>query len=636
MIEGRVVSTCNLGPLIRADMAAADSLQQTGLIKWRGSCEILGLITPAMGSLVTFTYTVQGQAERSIPKRFRVLSSFADPLANNGQGQTTVQFGCYLTFMADAREPAELNVREDTTLGNDQQADSDFEAIGASISAAFIFAECASRIDVSYAGAALTSSFRRDAINLEQGYVNVMSDLLVSESLVGELDATEVLQIRSLDVDGGTGPVLNTTNLISIGPMGVGELPGEDVAVQYTGWTLNEPDPDEGLEDEDDDDMVGGIRQGWGYNETIGPSAVSYVQVGDTAIAFPYTPRSKTITQYRSLLIDGRVQAVVDFSETISTTTLAASAPEYFAAVFEATGTLPTDRPITTFERTSYTYYRDGAVRSVITTKSEDRALIAGRLNITLNYGSEVVGLPGGNMLSERTYTHNTYSRNGQCSVAREYRLWPFTQQGQQAAAASNSRLENASQAAQLITELLGSGIVSAGTTVTFSKGSGDENRVPSDIERQNINNQDGGAFIGNDDESDEESGGPLLSSQTKTVWVYGDVESIRRKTFTMPYAPDDFIGGTPGNYFKISSNAEEVARRYGRVQNRILYGARYGWQIQAAPYAMPSMTFDPVYVSLAGVVGQFRLNNLSYVIEPGEVVAGANALFWGAVGTAS
>jgi hypothetical protein len=115
---------------------------------------------------------------------------------------------------------------------------------------------------------------------------------------------------------------------------------------------------------------------------------------------------------------------------------------------------------------------------------------------------------------------------------------------------------------------------------------------------------------------------------------VYGDETSIRRKTFTIPYAPDDILTGTAGDYGRIESNAEEVARRYGRIQNRILYGARYGWQIQAAPYAMPAMTFDPVYVSLAGVVGQFRLNNLSYVLEPGEVVAGANALFWGAVGS--
>jgi hypothetical protein len=138
MIEGRATGTCSLGPLIRADVAASDSLQGTGLIKWRGSCELLGVFSPQMGAAVTFSYTIQGKATQSIPKKFRVLSSFADPLANNGRGQTTVELGCLLTYMEDAAEPAELNTRDDDELGNDTQADEDFDAIGASISAKYI------------------------------------------------------------------------------------------------------------------------------------------------------------------------------------------------------------------------------------------------------------------------------------------------------------------------------------------------------------------------------------------------------------------------------------------------------------------------------------------------------------------
>jgi hypothetical protein len=68
MIEGRATGTCSLGPLIRADVAASDSLPGTGLIKWRGSCELLGVFSPQMGAAVTFSYTIQGKATQIDPK----------------------------------------------------------------------------------------------------------------------------------------------------------------------------------------------------------------------------------------------------------------------------------------------------------------------------------------------------------------------------------------------------------------------------------------------------------------------------------------------------------------------------------------------------------------------------------------
>jgi hypothetical protein len=124
------------------------------------------------------------------------------------------------------------------------------------------------------------------------------------------------------------------------------------------------------------------------------------------------------------------------------------------------------------------------------------------------------------------------------------------------------------------------------------------------------------------------------LERSTETVWVYGDQQSIRRRVFRMPFAPDDLVTGTSGNYSVTPSNAEDVARLFGRVQNKLLFGARYGVQLQLLPVQVPAMAFDALNVDLAGVMGQFRLNNLSYVIEPGEVVCGCNALYWGTIGS--
>jgi hypothetical protein len=166
---------------------------------------------------------------------------------------------------------------------------------------------------------------------------------------------------------------------------------------------------------------------------------------------------------------------------------------------------------------------------------------------------------------------------------------------------------------------MIDTGLISHGVTVNQRiQPSEPENVVPSKTERAI-------ALAGTDD--------PLERS-TETVWVYGDQQSIRRRVFRMPFAPDDLVTGTSGNYTVTESNAEDVARLFGRVQNKLLFGARYGVQLQLLPVQVPAMAFDALNVDLAGVMGQFRLNNLSYVIEPGEVVCGCNALYWGTIGS--
>jgi hypothetical protein len=641
MIEGRATGTCSLGPLIRADVAASDSLQGTGLIKWRGSCELLGVFSPQMGAAVTFSYTIQGKATQSIPKKFRVLSSFADPLANNGRGQTTVELGCLLTYMEDAAEPAELNTRDDDELGNDTQADEDFDAIGASISAKYIFKQCAAAIGVTYSfnDGPLASTFRLDTIDLEVGYVSVMSDLLVSESMVGELDGNEVLQIRALtEAVGEAGKLLNTTNVLSIAPLNAGELPGENVAVQYSSWRLKEPDPDDGFGD-----------NRWELSVTTGPIVRYYVQSGDDVFRLEGRSTTETRTTYESAVVDGKTISRVKEVETVKDIPEVEVAGEYYTALLEVFGSVPvdgwgqgldgvpqspTDRSI---EITTYEYRPDGKVSSVIRRKTETWLAIVGRMNITLAWPPTVLNPPDGFALSEISETRylyadvsiTTFGSGGAGSFNRpdrvrrieqeDFVMYPFTQEGQQAAAAGNARSDTKEHAISQIRGMIDTGLISRGVIVTNEYSSDDpDNVVPSEIERSN-------SIGGTDD--------PLERS-TETVWVYGDQQSIRRRVFRMPFAPDDLVTGTSGNYSVTPSNAEDVARLFGRVQNKLLFGARYGVQLQLLPVQVPAMAFDALNVDLAGVMGQFRLNNLSYVIEPGEVVCGCNALYWGTIGS--
>ena len=74
-IDIRATVSCSVGgtdvTLISASISD-DYVQGTGLIKCKGSCEISGVITPAVGTAVTFSYTKSGVTRR-IPRKLRVL-----------------------------------------------------------------------------------------------------------------------------------------------------------------------------------------------------------------------------------------------------------------------------------------------------------------------------------------------------------------------------------------------------------------------------------------------------------------------------------------------------------------------------------------------------------------------------------
>ena len=76
-IDVRATVTCSLGTLISGSLS--DSyVQGSGLVKCTGSVELSGVVTPAIGTVVTFSFT-RGGTTTNVPRRLRVLSSFADP-----------------------------------------------------------------------------------------------------------------------------------------------------------------------------------------------------------------------------------------------------------------------------------------------------------------------------------------------------------------------------------------------------------------------------------------------------------------------------------------------------------------------------------------------------------------------------
>jgi hypothetical protein len=634
MIEGRATGTCSLGPLIRADVAASDSLPGTGLIKWRGSCELLGVFSPQMGAAVTFSYTIQGKATQTIPKKFRVLSSFADPLANNGRGQTTVELGCLLTYMEDAAEPTEIKSRDDDELGNESQSDEDFDAIGASVSARFAFKQCANAIGVSFnfRDGALESTFRVDTIDLKVGYISVMSDLLVSESMVGELDANEVLQIRRLtEASGEAGKLLNTSNILSIAPLNAGELPGENVAVEYSSWRLKEPDSDEGL----NSPWEKTIQIGPTYKYMVGTTIVTFGGAFSIGFIVPVyvdmMPVKTNTTTYMDLVVDGTTRSFVKEDETVIVTAVKKQWNNDFTDPTAGEYVWPNG------EDESFALFATDTIRTVYEYDEKGRVVLQETFTIDSGWtyeqklGPEVAGtgdLPvlmtpqntKRSVLTGYEKIETTYSENKRRTDSLRLIHKKLSQAGQWQTVwyINNFRLDFGDKPEKYKEDSELEGLVYQDAQVNYTITPSElENAAPTKTERLSVGSQE-----------------DPLERSTETVWVYGDQQSIRRRVFRMPFAPDDLVTGTSGNYSVTESNAEDVARLFGRVQNKLLFGARYGVQLQLLPVQVPAMAFDALNVDLAGVMGQFRLNNLSYVIEPGEVVCGCNALYWGTIGS--
>jgi hypothetical protein len=275
-VDIRATVTCSLGTLISASLSD-DYIQGSGLIKTKGNCELSGLYNPPIGTVVTFAYT-KGGVTRAVPRKMRVLSSFADPFRRT----TKVELGCKLTYLQDLKDPIKWNAFNDPENAELAPEDAIVTLPIYASSAAF---RCLSALGISASSIPLTNRFSIAEFDFSPGYVSVLSDLLVSESYCGYLDYTEKLQVFSLRGTSTGGPVIDQTSLIDIGAIGVGELPGDAVVVSYSSLKLKAPDNEEVVcrlaDEENQEDNWGGAD----FSTTIsqGRSAISYRPPGASA-----------------------------------------------------------------------------------------------------------------------------------------------------------------------------------------------------------------------------------------------------------------------------------------------------------------------------------------------------------------
>jgi hypothetical protein len=655
-IDVRATATCNLGPVISASISD-DYIQGNGLIKTSGSCELDGIFTPETGQQVVFNYTKQGITRR-IPRTLRVLSSFADPFRRT----TSIQLGCKLTYLQDLTDPINWDAYDDPINlsstgafgdptnprgGTDEKVP---QIVTVPIHAVSIARKCLQELGISASSLPLTNSFSIAEFDFSSGYVNILSDLLVSESYCGYLNEAETLVIIPLAEQSGSGPLIDTNSLIDIGAIGIGQLPGDAVAVRYSSLKLKAPDGTE-IEDPaaDDEDPADGGPGGGGQEPLWGADFSVSSTTSQVVIAYqPITNDSITVTKtfnvldttksttayglYESLNQDGSVtrKNLVRSRTTVETKTSIAVAGN-IATQYLTYGSSFSIFPLSATTVETFTY--DGQGREVFRElfKSGSAIFEIGAMGLDFAYpDGSVVSINNIEIPIERVTVESQHSSNHQFSRTQRFVTWPKTVYGQQSIASAREALDTANKTGGFINSIFSGGRLylldsTENTEITGARAQ----EAPLDSEITN------GAFA-DFDESDPGSGsgsGFSTESKAEIELVSGDRFAQRRIEFNMPYAPDDVFVRTFNGYTARSSDAAQKANKFGRTQNRLLLGNRSGMNIQIAPEKLPNAPFAPVFIEAAGTIALYRVNAASWTMDSTGIVASTDAMFWGTAG---
>jgi hypothetical protein len=643
----RASVTCSLGRLISASVND-DYIQGTGLIKISGSCVIAGLISPSIGTRVTFQYTKAGLT-RTVPRVLRVLSSFADPFRRT----TTVELGCKLTYLEDLTDPINWSAFDDprnTDFEEDDQA-----IVVIPISAISIAEKCLQELGLQSSPSAppLTNSFSIPSFDFSSGYVNILSDLLVSESYCGYLDTNEVLQIFSLDQTGGTGPLISEANLLDVGSIGVGDLPGDAVTVSYSTLKLREPDPDDLNNPELGEDFRAGIeisviRQPEIEIELEGEYRTGLSAGNAWSQSYRYAPSTRTTSYYDSF---DRIR----LRKTVETSIEAALNPGYITDRINYRKGSGSSLPREKITTTNYIYRLPAPssppsgplpegydeIESEITTVQETELALFSGLQFEdsdplspfffrdseirrTDYSTSprplsVIGTAADGQGGRITTFGNVPVTTTRTSVRKAYAATPPGLAALQVIAEDTGYFAAYS---------IGKKLIEQGTEESITTGRESFLEIrPNAASRAIADLAEGG----------DPNNGYRTESSAELELSVGSETAQRRIELSMPYAPDDkFIktgSGTEATFSSVSSDAPQKAKKFGLVQNRMLLGNRSGMNIQIAPERMPSAPFSPIFISARSLTGLYRTNGTTWTMDSNGILCSTDAMFWGIAG---
>lgn len=700
-IDLRAKATCTLGELISASISDS-SIIGAGLIKTSGSCQISGLVNPGIGTIVKIFYEKSGIV-RELPRHLVVLSSFANPFTNT----TVVDLGCQLTYMDGVSEPRTIDGFQDPANSSFGAADKEIVIIP--ISASAVAQECLEKIGLT-GSPPLTNKFSVEKFDLSAGYVSVLNDLLLSESLCGFVDKNGNFITFSLSATTGIVPLIEQDQIVELGPLSPGQLPGNPVIVDYSTLKLRSPDPidaeweelrarrDWELEESYDSETEVILRVYYNFGPWFGsslnkPPRWPPANAGQTVdVSFFYVPKTVTRTTY------DKWDRVVT-RRTVKTTIAAESNPDQTTDLLSFSnltsfGMLPVESSTVT----TITYKKaaplvnpvvDGREVPAVPEEGYDEVL----LEETITYEPDhlrYAGLPvnyyalrsqgivlnpvlqevPSQIAERRTVQTETYARDLVLAVGRtrsEVGYFPITK----TTTRNWRQFGKTAKGQKYFRTLLFSPLTTPpegplygydprlrpdvpfnlAQAIVNVYGLLKTNREVSDGTQVRIFSGREAVFQGRPASSSRISGslaegtdpnnGYRTDSSSEVEFVYGtETAGYDRPTqFSIPYAPDDVFvktGSGPSAVFAaISSDAPQKVVTFGRIQNKLLFGANYGIEIQTAGDRMPPRPYTTFCIQAGGLTGSFVTDGTSWVIDGNGIIASTSALYTGIVGIA-
>lgn len=632
---------CDLGTVISGGFSD-DHIQGTGLVRTRGDLVLEGLITARTGDEIQLAYEKDGHVSR-FPRALRVLSSFADPFHR----QTTISMGCKLTMLEDFRETEDTNPAEDDDNGD--LSCEEFAKVPLNISFRHLASICIEKLGLTLdptldLATLVPGSIASDSYDFSSGYVNILSDLLYSHSLIGYLDAGEILHIVDISTFDGTHALITEDDIIDINPIRSGDIPADTVYVEYSYNRFKEPDNtelgDAELREKRDWelDVVQGelehIYIDWDEGENIYRTSYYPLTITRTEYdAFDRKLKSTTTTrtvaeQLNSAYIASLLQerghltgATTGYVEHTETEELIYKRPDN--TLFELPDAqYPCTVLFVSGTRNVFDPDKDSQPIARRITRYESDIAIVGALNLPSYVFIDDSVLHPGNTQYPVEVQYTTYESNEEEGISKEITqrklAYGYTQQGQQGFALATQDIETASDAFDAL--VMARSLRTTGTSIQLH-----QDRYWGVQRRPGIGQR-----------TKEQFAKDPRVSESAIEFIQGGPGTGIVTTYSLPFVPDDAVYWEPsGNRYRVqSSSAEALAAKFGRTQQRLVFGHRNGFSTQLTPNKLPPYPATPIAVNFDVVVGEYLVNGQSWTFDSNGIVANADLLYVGGVGT--
>jgi hypothetical protein len=642
----RARSYCNLGELISWSISD-DYAQGNGVIKYRGQLEINSLVRPAIGDPVLIGYEQPGVLAL-IPRKLRVLSVFCNP----AEYITKLDVGCKLTYLEDLKDPEGLPAAygQPSFTGYESYQQADGQYITVPIQASNVMNYALEKLGITVASSPLTSRFQLSMFTFQDGYVQALGELLKSECYRGFLDENEVLRIVSAKDPAGKGPVITPDQIVAMGPINVGKLPGDAVRVSYSTHSLEGG----GFTQSDVADSM--EKKRWEKDETEGEPTKSIVQwnTGDDennpsgqTYSKTWQPVTTTLTTYKTLTswsyeygtgssfgnsyIPGK--AIFESHEVKDTVTetrngiLSAGAGNV-CGEYLSNGIGFYDREYQSTTETTYEY--DSNANEIGNTRitKEPAVVIFGRMGLKWYYDDGgAVPLRYDEVITEKVITETAVVDDSSKTFTTRWLFYPLTQEGQQAVAEARDHFQSAGAVVDFMDYLLRVGLVCMGANASSQTKTASTDKTV--IGKVNAIAEGRPSL----DKLTTAAHGAKLTSNSKSVWAIGSPTDQRRVDFTLPNVPDDFFAPYTTNgeraYAPLLGYAGTKAVNFGLTENRMLLGHRNGMNVQLPISLVPPYPLDVIYVNANGYMAQYRMNGTHYVGNKDGIVVTSDLMYW-------